>query len=167
VIKEILAGLGNHNAIISIWGEVTDDELISIISERAIYLRAIVALNKIDTNPDFEVVSKALSKQFGIEVVPISATNRTNTDMLKERIYENLGIITVYLKPRTGGEEPTPMVVGKGATVEDAAKKFHTTIVDELKCAFVTGPSAKFANQRVGIAHQLRDGDVLTFIKNK
>ncbi len=166
-IKEILTGLGIHNAIVSIWGGASDDELISIISGRAVYLRAIVALNKMDTNPDHDKVAAELSKKYSIDVLPISATNRTNTDKLKERIYEELGIITVYLKPRMGGDQLTPMVLGRGATVGDAAKKFHTQIVDELKCAFISGPSAHFANERVGTSHTLKGGDVLTFIKNK
>jgi SAM-dependent methyltransferase len=46
-------------------------------------------------------------------------------------------------------------------------KKFHTNIVDELKCAFINGSSVKFFNQRVGAEHVLMDGDIITFIKNK
>ena len=166
-IKEILNGLGIHNTIISIWNKVSDDEFISIISGRAIYMRAIVSLNKIDTNKDYEKIAAELSRKFGIEVIPISATNGTNLDHLKRRIYDNLGIITVYLKPRMGEEKLMPMILGKGATVEDAAKKFHTSIVDELKCAIVTGPSSRFPNQKVGAEHELAEGDIITFIKNK
>ena len=165
-IKEILIGLGMHNLIISIWGEVSDDELISIISGRAIYMRAIVALNKIDTNKDYKRIADELSKKYNIEVVPISATMQLNTDLLKDRIYDNLGIITVYLKHKME-EEKMPMVLAKGATVGDAAKKFHTNIVDELNCAVITGPSTKFPNQKMGINHVLAEGDVITFMKNK
>ncbi|MFI5412800.1 MAG: GTPase, partial [Candidatus Micrarchaeales archaeon] len=109
-IKEILSGLGTHNCVISIWGKVSEDEFISIISGRAIYMRAIMVLNKIDTIKDYEKIANELSKKFNIETIPISATNRTNTDFLKDRIYENLGIITVYLKPKTGEERMMPMV---------------------------------------------------------
>ncbi len=166
-IKEILSGLGMHNAIISIWGKVSDDELISILSGKAIYMRAIVALNKMDQSPNYKRITEELSKRHNIEAIPISAIEGTNIDELKEMIYQNLGIMTVYLKARVGKDRPFPMVLGRGATVGDAAKKFHTQIVDELKCAFVTGPSARFANQRVGIEHVLQEGDIITFIKTK
>ncbi len=166
-IKEILIGLGIHNATISIWGKVTDDEFISIVSGRAIYMRAIVVLNKIDTLPDYQKITDELAKRHNIEVIPISATRKTNIDRLEERIYDNLGIITVYLKPRMGEDRLKPMILGKGATVEDAAKKFHTEIVDELDCAIISGPSAKFTGQKVGIAHVLQGGDTITFIRNK
>ncbi len=166
-IKEILSGLGIHNAIISIWGKTTDDELMSIISGKAIYMSAIVALNKMDTNPEYSAIADELSNKCNIKVIPISATGRVNIELLKEQIYEKLGIITVYLKPRVGTEQLTPMILGSGATVGDAAKKFHTRIVDELKCAVISGPSAHFSNERVGIAHHLKAGDIITFIKNK
>ncbi len=166
-IREILIGLGNHNYIISIWGKVTEDELISIISGRAIYLRAIVALNKTDTITGADKLASDFSKKHNIEVLPISATNQTGLVQLKERIYENLGIITVYLKPRTGEERLMPMILGKGATIGDAAKKFHTSFADSLECAIISGPSAKFSNQKVGEAHVLAGGDIITFIREK
>ncbi|HUC38675.1 MAG TPA: GTPase [Candidatus Acidoferrum sp.] len=166
-IKEILSGLGIHNVLISIWGKTSDDELISIISGKAIYMNAIVALNKMDTNPDYQKIAAELSRRYNIKVVPISATNKINIDELKERIYGELGIMTIYLKPRIGAEQLTPMILGTSATVGDAGKKFHTQIVDELKCAVISGPSAHFANERVGIAHRLKEGDIITFIKNK
>ncbi len=166
-IKEILQGLGMHNAIISIWGKASEDEFISLISGKAIYMRAIVALNKIDMDQEYERAARELSRKFNIEVIPISATEGTNLEKLRESIYANLDIITVYLKARVGNDRPAPMILGKGATVMDAAKKFHTQIVDELKCAFITGPSARFSNQRVGAEHLLAEGDTITFIKNK
>ena len=166
-ITEILNGLGIHNAIISIWGKVSDDEFISIISGRAIYMRAIVALNKVDMVKDFDKIAADFSKKHSIEVIPISATNQINLDRLKDRIYDNLGIITVYLKPKSGDERMMPMILGKGATVGDAAKKFHTNFANEMECAIINGPSAKFPNQKVGATHALAGGDTITFIREK
>ncbi len=166
-VQEILSGFGIHNATVSIRDRVGEDELIAIISGRAYYMRAIMALNKVDTAHDYANVAAALSKKYGMEVIPVSATENMNIDALKRAIYQNMGIITVYLKPRMGEERLMPMVLRRPATVGDAAKKFHTEIVDELKCAYITGPSAKFPNQRVGAAHALSNGDVITFIKNK
>lgn len=166
-IKEILTGLGMHNVVISIWGKTSEDEFISLISGKAIYMRAIVVLNKIDTEPNYKKIAEEFSKKSNIEVIPVSATKGMHIDHLKEAIYENLGMITVYLKPKSGEDRLMPMILGKGATVGDAATKFHTQILDELKCAVISGPSAKFSNQRVGVTHVLQGGDTITFIKNK
>ena len=168
VVQEIVSGLGRHNATVSITGRLSEDELIAIVSGRAYYMRAIVALNKIDSNAAYAEVAKSISSRYGgINVVPVSALNGGNIDKLKAAIYDSLGIITVYLKPKIGEERLMPMVLKRPATVADAARKFHTAIVDELKCAYITGPSARFQNQRVGAAHLLERGDVVTFIKNK
>jgi len=166
-LNEILADFGNKNVIFSIWDKVTEDELIALLAGKAFYIKAIVALNKVDTITDYKKVSDMFAKKYGIATIPISATERINLEALEEKIYENLNIVTIYLKPRTSNERPEPMTLKMGATVGDAAKKFHASIVDELKCATINGPSVKFSNQRVGIEHVLMDGDVVTFIKNK
>lgn len=166
-VEVILQGLGIHNAKVSIWDRISEDEFISIISGKAQYVNAIVALNKSDTRHDYQKAALEFSKTYSIKTVPVSATEKINIDQLKEEIYRGLGIITVYLKPREGKGDPAPMILRKGATVGDAARKLHTEIVDELKCAQIHGKSAKFTNQKVGITHILEEGDTITFIKNK
>jgi hypothetical protein len=166
-LKEILTDFGFNNALVSIWDRVSEDEFIALLSGKAFYIRALVALNKVDTIKDYEKINDAFAKKHGITTIPVSATERINLEVLKEKIYENLGMITIYLKPRASNEKPEPMTLKKGGTVRDAAKKFHANIVDELKCAFINGPSVKFPNQHVGAEHILMSGDTITFIKNK
>ncbi|MDE1869179.1 MAG: 50S ribosome-binding GTPase [Candidatus Micrarchaeota archaeon] len=164
----ILRELGIHNAKVRIREKVDVDELIALVAEKIYYMKAIVALNKIDTNKNHQKIADEISAKYGsIKVVQISATEGINIEKLKEEIYKALDIITIYLKPRMGDERLMPMVLESGSNVGDAAKIFHTEIVDELQCAYVSGPSIKFGKQRVGAAHVLKDGDVVTFIKNK
>lgn len=166
-IEAVLKGLGVHNAIVSIGSELDEEELIEIISNRAMYANAIIALNKIDTRSNYAEIASRISQSHGIPVIPISVTENINIDRLKAAIYENLDIISVYFQPKDKDEMPVPFILDKGATVGDAAAKLHTEIFDELKCAYVTGPSAKFRRQRVGIAHRLMEGDTVTFIIKK
>ncbi|MGC8649181.1 MAG: GTPase [Candidatus Micrarchaeia archaeon] len=162
-IQEIFIGLGIYNAIVSIWDNITEDELIAYVSGKSHYLNAIIALNKIDTRKDYLEISKNIEKEYKMTTIPISAVNKINIDKLKEAIYKGLELITIYLKPKRE-DKLDPMVLKKGATIKDAARKVHTTLVDELKCAYVTGKSVKFANQRVGADHVLGEGDIVTFI---
>ena len=166
-IEAVLKGLGVHNAIVAIGSELDEEELIEIISGKAMYANAIIALNKIDTRSDYAEIASAMSQKHGITVVPISVTEKENIDVLKEAIYDNLNIISVYFQPKDKDENPVPFILDKGATVGDAAAKLHTEIFDELKCAYVSGPSAKFRRQRVGISHRLMEGDTVTFITKK
>jgi uncharacterized protein len=166
-LREVLSSLGMYGAKVKIEERVGIDDIIAIVTGNAHYMKAIVVLNKIDTNKDYERVAKKLSELYKIEVIPVSATQNRNIDALKDCIYRNLDIITVYLKPRTEDEQKMPVILRRNSKVIDAAKKLHTELADELKSAIVTGPSSKFGKQRVGSEHVLKDGDVITFIKIK
>lgn len=165
-IQTVMFGFGITNARIKIEEQITIDELIGITSGKYQYMRAIVALNKIDKNADYAKVAKKLADANKMQVVPISAIQKTNVEELQRAIYENLGIITIYLKPKEENQ-PKPMILREFSTVGDAAAKIHTEILDNLKCAYITGPSAKFNRQRVGEAHILKGGDIITFIKHR
>jgi uncharacterized protein len=166
-LLEILSSLGVFSAKVKIEDPVNADDLISIVAGSAYYMRAIVALNKVDTNKDYEKIAKKLSEAHGIEVIPISATQKFNIGALKESIYRNLDIMTVYLKRKDEQEQAMPVILHRNSKVIDAARKLHTEIADELKTAYVTGPSSRFGRQRVGALHVLKDGDTITFIKEK
>ena len=79
-IKTIISGFGISNARIMIEEPVSIDELIGLVSGKYQYMKAIVALNKIDNKPDYEKTAKALSEKYSIQVVPISATEKANID---------------------------------------------------------------------------------------
>jgi hypothetical protein len=166
ILCEILIGLGIHNGRVQIWDELSEDELIALVSGRSHYINAIVALNKIDLNPNYGSIVDEIASKYKLEVTPISATEQENLEMLKNNIYGSLDIMRIYLKPKAGAEREDPITVKKGSTVGGVARVLHTQIVNELKSAYVAGPSVKFKNQRVGVSHILEDGDVVTFIKN-
>ena len=164
-IETICNGFGIYQAHVKVESEVDEDELISLIAGRSFYMNAIALLNKIDLDPKYKNVADYINSKYGIKVIPISATNITNAEEVKAAIYKGLDIITVYLKPKSPQERITPMVLKGKPTVRDAAAKIHTELAEGLKSAYVTGPSAKFSNQRVGADHVLQNGDVITFIK--
>lgn len=165
-IKTVVSGFGVTNARIRIEEQLSIDDLIDITSGKTQYMTAIVALNKIDTRPDYEKVAKAIAERHGIQVIPISAVERTNIEGLKAAIYGNLSIITVYLKPKEE-DNAKPLILKTPSTIGDAAAKVHTEILDSLKCAYISGPSAKFERQKVGAGHVLKTGDTITFIKHR
>ncbi len=165
-IKLILNGFGIYKAIVSIWDNASEDDIINFLSSNAYYMKGILALNKIDLLPNYKAVASEISKKYSIKVFPISASRNLGLDDLRNGIYENLDIMRIFLKPKFGADTE-PIIIWKGATVGDLAKKVHTTIINELKCAFVTGPSVKFQNQRMGINHALADGDTVTFIRDR
>ncbi|MGC8651739.1 MAG: GTPase [Candidatus Micrarchaeia archaeon] len=162
-VKAILRGFGIYSAHVQIGSDIDVDELIALVSGRARYLKAIAALNKIDMVDDYMAITEKISRTYGMYVVPVSAMNGTNIEELKEAIYTGVELITVYLKPKGGTAEP--LILHAGATIGDAAAKVHTELKNQLKCAYVSGPSAKFSGQKVGAGHLLKNGDMITFMK--
>ena len=95
----------------------------------------------------------------------ISAFKGTGLEELKDFIYDNLGFMSIYLKPQ--GQEADmvePLIVKDDSTVRNVCNNLHRDFVRKFRFARVKGPSAKFDWQRVGLNHLLKDGDVLTII---
>ncbi len=165
-IKDIFNGLGIFNGDVIIKNKIEEDELISILLYKARYINAIVALNKIDTNNNYSQLAHEINEKFNIEVIPISAINSNNLEELKSTIYKCCNIIRVYIKPREE-KQGSPISLKLDSTINDLAKKIHTKLADNIKSAYITGPSTKFPNQRVSSKHILKDGDVITFIRDR
>ncbi|HIC22448.1 MAG TPA: TGS domain-containing protein, partial [Planctomycetes bacterium] len=86
-------------------------------------------------------------------------------EAMKDFIYDNLGFMSVFLKPQ--GQEADliePLIVKEGSTVREVCATLHRDFVRKFRFARVKGPSAKFDWQRVGLDHVLRHDDLLTII---
>lgn len=162
-VVDILTELRFHNVFVRIGDKLTLDEFVEMVMGRSSYMKGIIALNKIDMVTDYQKVGAELSKKWNMEVVPVSAKDEMNIDRLKDGIYRNLGIMTVYLSP--DGKELNPLILKKGSDIGDAAARLHTKLMDVARSAYITGPSAKFDKQRVGVEHELKEGDKITFIR--
>lgn len=164
-IESVLNGFGIFGANVKINEDLSVEEFMALVSGNCHYVGAIAALNKIDIAADYAKTVAAIKSKYGLETVPISASSNTNLNELKRKIYDNLNIITVYLRNRLDSHSREPLILAKGSTVGAAAQKIHTELRNQLKCAYIDGPSSKFRNQRVGVDHVLMDRDVVTFIK--
>ena len=164
-IQSVLSEYKIHNASIIIRKNITIDELIDAIAGNRRYIRAITIINKIDL-ADQHTISECRNRF--PDAVMISADADRNLDLLKERIYAELGFIRIYLKPQ--GKPPDmdePMIMKNHSTVADVCSTIHRDFVKKFRYAQVWGRSAKHAGQHVGLAHILSDGDVLTVVVRK
>ncbi|MCL5413568.1 MAG: TGS domain-containing protein, partial [Candidatus Marsarchaeota archaeon] len=88
-----------------------------------------------------------------------------NIDELKKRVFDSLDLIRVYLKPKDGEPDfENPMVLDSGSNITEVVRKINSKLVKDARFAYVTGPSSKFPNQRVGVEHVVKDGDVVTVV---
>jgi small GTP-binding protein len=174
LIKEIMRLYGLHNGRLIIREpNLTDDQLIDVLNGNRIYVPSVIVLNKIDlVNASFiqDIKSKIVvnnnNNNNNNYFIAVSADSGINIDVLKEAIYQRLGFMRVYMRPK-GGETDfkEPLIIKNGATVQDVCNKIHRNMAKNFRYGLVWGKSAKFAGQKVGLDHKLADEDVLTIVK--
>ena len=165
-LKDILHIYGIVSARVVIREDVTSEQLADYIAGNISYSKAITILNKIDlVNKEF---LKDLKKKIKSDVIEVSANSDINIDLLKEKIYEKLKFIRIYMRPK-GGETDfkEPFIAREGDTVEEVCNKIHRRMKKQFRYGMVWGKSVKFGGQRVGLNHILLDEDVLTIIKKR
>ena len=165
-LKDILHLYGIVSARVVTRENITSEQLADFIAGNISYSKAITVLNKIDL-VDAEFL-KELKTKIKSEVIEVSANADINVELLKEKIYEKLKFIRIYMRPK-GGETDfkEPLIAREGDTVEDICNKLHRRMRREFRYGLVWGKSVKFEGQRVGLSHTLQDEDVLTIIKRR
>jgi small GTP-binding protein len=136
--------------------EIVEDEV--ILSQK----KAIIIGNKLDlngANDKYAALQKSYQEQ--LPVVAISAKERTGLEELRQKIFEELGIIRVYTK--APGQKPDyedPIILVKGNTLTDAAAAVHKDFRAKLKYARIWG-SGKYDGSMARRDHIMQDGDVI------
>jgi ribosome-interacting GTPase 1 len=97
----------------------------------------------------------------GIELHPVSTKTGQGLEVLREKIFQKLGVIRVYTK--IPGREPDlkrPFILKRGSTVLELAEVIHRDLPKLMKNARVWG-SAKYEGQSVMRDYTLHDRDVV------
>ncbi len=82
-------------------------------------------------------------------------------DAVRQILWDLCGLKRVYCKPRGKDVSPEAIVLPPEATVEDFINALNRAWLGRFKGARVTGPSARFPGQAVGLGHILADGDTV------
>jgi ribosome-interacting GTPase 1 len=138
-----------------------------VLNGNRIYVPSLTVLNKIDlVSPSYIQDIKSKIDVDDNSFIAVSADSGINVDSLKEAIYQRLGFMRIYMRPK-GGETDynEPLIIKSGATVQDVCNKIHRNMAKNFRYGLVWGKSAKFAGQKVGLDHKLIDEDVITIVK--
>jgi ribosome-interacting GTPase 1 len=100
----------------------------------------------------------------GLDVVPVSILDEASLDAIREAIWRLTGLIRVRLRTN-GVTEDEPIALEPGSTVADVADWVHHDLAAAFSGARVSGPSARFDDQRVGRDHVVSDGDVVEIVR--
>jgi len=147
--------------------DLTLDHIIDFIAGNRVYIPSLLVINKIDLLDAKEL--KSLNSVLGSPFILISAEKKIGLDQFKEAIIDHIGLIRVFLWT-PGKKEPDmdePLILKKGAIINDVCTKIHKRFIDDFRYVNIWGTSAKFPGQKLGLNHQVNDGDILRIILEK
>ncbi len=158
-IRDVLEERGYVNATVTIREDLTLDRLIDAIMDNRSYIPLFRVLNKADTLSDEELAD--LREEYP-DAVFISAETGQNLDELKQRIFDELDLMRIYMKKP--GKEPDmdePLIVERGSTVREVCESLPGDMDETFQDARIWGDSADFDDQKVGADHVLMEGDIV------
>jgi ribosome-interacting GTPase 1 len=161
-MKEILREYKYHNSRVVVREDVSYDKFVDVLLKNTVYIQTLTVINKIDLVKSVWVNEMQGSADF--DLLAISAENDINLETLKERIFEKLDLIRLYMRPK--GKKPDydePLIVRNGSSIENIADKIHSELKNDLRFTRVWGRSVKFGGQKVGLSHRPMDEDIITF----
>jgi hypothetical protein len=165
-IIDMLSVYGYHNARVMIREDIDDEQLLDVLLGNRHYMPTMSVLNKIDMLSPPEL--RKMIQSLDYPVVPISADTDVGIAEFKEALYQELAFIRVYLKPKGGVTDfKEPLIIRSGSSVGTVLDSLHRGLRNQFRYAQVWGKSVRFGGQKVGLAHQLRDEDVLTYVTNR
>jgi ribosome-interacting GTPase 1 len=127
----------------------------------------IIVINKSDILSENEIRKlEATIKAKRIQGILVSTLNNYHLKELKDIIISKMHVIRVYTKEPGKAPSKIPVVLPEGSSLKDVAESILKGFSNKVKETRITGPSSKFANQKVGLTHILKDKDIVEFHTN-
>lgn len=127
--------------------------------------KKIIVFNKIDlynSETKRKIKETLKSKRYNFAIISCRTTE--GVEDLKEKIFKSFKILRVYTKTQRKKQDNVPIILPPNSTLKDVAEKILHGYSKKVKFAKITGPSAKFKNQKVGLSHVVKDKDVVELI---
>jgi len=166
-VVEVVNELGMFNVDVVLREDITVDRLIDAATANRVYTPAILVLNKIDLVNE-KYLSEVNARLKNWNPMLISASSGLGLAELKEKIYTSLDLIPIFLKPQgQKADLEEPLIIRRGATVEEVCRTIHRDFKEKFRYAQVWGTSAKFPGQTVGLSHIMEADDLLTVVMKR
>ncbi|MGV8151937.1 MAG: GTPase [Candidatus Nanoarchaeia archaeon] len=137
-------------------------ELLKVIRNNK--AKRIVVFNKIDlydSETKRKIFETLRSKRYNF--VLTSAVTTQGIEELKDKIVESFEVARIYTRQPGKKEDEVPVIMPPESTLEEVAEKVLHGYSKKIKFAKIWGPSSKFAGQKVGLKHIVKDKDIVEF----
>jgi small GTP-binding protein len=165
--RALLGVLRNADAIVFCHAASAPPEELAVVRDEVVTARidlpALLAATKAD-EADAAALDRLAAAFPELDLLPVSVLDDDSLARFREAVWSLTGLVRVFL--RQGPEvDDEPLALHPGATVEDVADGIHHVLAETFAAARIWGPSARFDGQRVGRAHEVRDGDVVEIVR--
>ncbi len=162
-IEEIVRFNGYQHAILKIWGKFTLKDVKDALDTGLSWRRAIVIATKGDdvhAKANFEGLKQITSDRF--QVLPTAILNGVpqKLENLGGVVLNVLDCIKIYTRKGKDVAEK-PLILKKGATVGDVAKKIHKIFFETFKFANVFREGSKIPKIKAGLNFVVEDNDIV------
>ncbi len=126
--------------------------------------KQIIVFNKVDKlteNEKRKLNATLKSKKYNF--VLISTKTKEGLEELKNKIFQSFNKIRIYTKEPHKIKSQKPIIMKQNSSVQDIAEKILKGFSKKVKETKIWGPSSKFAGQKIGLKHKLKDLDVVEF----
>jgi len=157
MMMEIAQELGFENAVIQLGEKLnTIDQFIDALSKTRTYIPLVEVITKIDMEKKSKIESL---KSNNNEVVLMSANIGIGIDEFKEKVWQGLGLIRVYLKRERSGQadKKEPLIMKNGQSLDAVLKKVSGEMRDDVSRAYIWGKNARFPGQEVSFSFPVFD----------
>ncbi len=155
--------VNSADSILILVTDLTQIAEIEKIIERALG-KKIIVFNKTDLlseNEKRKISATLQSKKYNF--VLISTKTKEGIEEMKEKLFQSFGKIRVYTKEPGKEKSRKPIILYPDSTIKNVAEKILKGFASRIKETRIWGPSSKYPGQVVGLAHKMKDLDVVEF----
>lgn len=164
-IKKVAREFRLENAEITIGEDLTLDRLVDALAGNRVYIPYLLVINKIDQLALKQLEDIKSQVADTSKIVFISAQKEIALEELKQKIWQSLNLIRVYLKKK--GQEvdfQSPFILRKNQNLKELLKLISICEKETFKAAKIYGPGARYFGQEVGLDFKPQDEEIIQFI---
>ncbi|MDP4009371.1 MAG: GTPase [Candidatus Shapirobacteria bacterium] len=146
IVVDIAKEMGLDNCIIQFGEKIENiDKLIDGLVTTRKYMSVVKVVTKID------MVKDNVLKKIPTEMVKMCADKNIGIDDFKEKVWQGLGLVRVYLKRERSvdADKSDPLIVKNTDTLDGVLKRISNQMRDDVSKAYIWGKGARFPGQEV------------------